>query len=162
MLFDLVCGSLPWSEAAKARDKEQVALLKKQYFFQPEMFFDWIGTHRADCALSDTAKENCLKLLDHLKNLAFEDMPDYNLIESCLSGFTHGGIAPSSDFDLRGGENNYKFDTAHSSSKQWQRCLSCKAKVLGRVYKRAMGAADPIDNLANRFGPIVEVNPTAA
>ena len=46
---DLVCGKLPWSEAAKSKDKGKVAALKKQYLSDPRRFVDWIK-HQADDA----------------------------------------------------------------------------------------------------------------
>ena len=46
---DLVCGKLPWSEAAKIKDKGKVATLKKQYLADPRRFVEWVK-HQAEDA----------------------------------------------------------------------------------------------------------------
>lgn len=154
VLFDLISGSLPWSDAAKERNKEAVKASKEKYVSQPEMMFDWIKTHRSDIDFTETARSNCLKLLEHLTGLKYEDIPDYGLIESCLIGLLKGDFVPSTDFDLRGGENNYKV-VESLSVKQKQKILTHKAKIIRRVYKKALGESDDVDTMISRFGPIV-------
>ena len=46
---DLVCGKLPWSEAAKVKDKGKVAAFKKQYLADPRRFVEWVK-HQAEDA----------------------------------------------------------------------------------------------------------------
>ena len=53
MFCDLVCGKLPWSEAAKAKDKQKVANFKKQYLADPRRFLDWL---RLQSEEADTLK----------------------------------------------------------------------------------------------------------
>ena len=50
---DLVCGKLPWSEAAKAKDKMKVSIFKKQYLADPRRFLDWL---RLQSEEADTLK----------------------------------------------------------------------------------------------------------
>lgn len=44
-----MCGKLPWSEAAKIKDKGKVATLKKQYLADPRRFVEWVK-HQAEDA----------------------------------------------------------------------------------------------------------------
>ena len=41
VFIDLLCGKLPWSEAARSREKAKVGLLKKE--FEPTLLLDWMA-----------------------------------------------------------------------------------------------------------------------
>jgi hypothetical protein len=47
VLCDLICGRLPWSEAARSKDKQTVAHLKEEYLEQPQKFIEWIASNVA-------------------------------------------------------------------------------------------------------------------
>jgi hypothetical protein len=38
----MICGKLPWSEAARTKDKQTVAALKKEYLDEPGRFIQWV------------------------------------------------------------------------------------------------------------------------
>ena len=59
---DLVCGKLPWSEAARLKDKRQVASLKKQYLADPRRFVEWIK-HQAEDADKLKVRSSAFSLL---------------------------------------------------------------------------------------------------
>lgn len=39
---DLLCGSLPWTDAARARDKNAVLESKRKFHESPEEFLEWV------------------------------------------------------------------------------------------------------------------------
>ena len=39
---------MPWSEAAKSKDKQKVASFKKQYLADPRRFLDWLRLQSED------------------------------------------------------------------------------------------------------------------
>ena len=85
VFLDIVCGCLPWSEAARMKEKESVRILKQEYIAEPNKIILWIQQFRNDLEFrSEQRKSSCLKLLAHLTQLQYEDMPDYDLIESCF------------------------------------------------------------------------------
>jgi tau tubulin kinase len=92
---DLVCGKLPWSEAARLKDKNGVASLKKQYLTDPRRFLEWIKVQaeEADNTKRFTegepnfpshAQEQCLIIIRHLQALKYEDTPNYALIDEAF------------------------------------------------------------------------------
>lgn len=40
--LDFLCGRLPWTDASKSRDKQSVALMKKECFQQPNNLIEWM------------------------------------------------------------------------------------------------------------------------
>ena len=167
IFVDLLCGSLPWTEAAKHRDKEMVADLKRDYFSNPHKIISWISEHRVDVDFSGAPTERCLALMSYLNILKYEDTPDYSLIDGHLCGMVKGFLCPMSELDFRGGENmlreTYWESSEANSTKQRQKRLCCKAKLLGRLYSSALNTSAeniPTPDHEHMFGKIVHEKDT--
>ena len=85
VFLDILCGSLPWSKAAKLKEKDSVKLLKEKYVKEPNKLIDWIQHTRSDLRSNFIRrKESILSLVAHLTNMKYEEMPDYDLVETCF------------------------------------------------------------------------------
>jgi hypothetical protein len=69
VFIDLICGKLPWNEAAKAKDKVQVGNIKKKYYEKPEDFISWIITTVENAELNRSLSETNFPLITQEKLL---------------------------------------------------------------------------------------------
>jgi tau tubulin kinase len=110
VLLDLLCGKLPWAEAAKAKNKPNVIALKQEYVQNdPKVLIDWVANNikviedkktvsnidnnynnNADNPSTEClnfpkiAQESVLEILKDLSILEYESIPDYNKIERAI------------------------------------------------------------------------------
>ena len=109
VLLDLLCGKLPWSEAARSKDKPNVVALKQEYVHNdPKVLINWVANtiklvedkkkilktdnnnnitddHQSECLnFPSIAQESVLEILRELRTLDYESIPDYNKIERAM------------------------------------------------------------------------------
>eukprot|EP00981_Chlorochromonas_danica_P007327 scaffold1690_cov177-Ochromonas_danica.AAC.4 len=89
VFFDMLCGKLPWGDAARMKDKATVAAIKRKCYDDIEYFIDWERTQVRSTEESKgvvetnfpvIVQESCRSILTHLKSLDYESTPDYSLL----------------------------------------------------------------------------------
>jgi len=98
VFFDLICGKLPWLDAARARDKGTVAELKKKLFNDPKKLTQYVhemaesemqNKASADMERYDNfpplAQKYSENMISYLMGLQYEDAVDYNMLDAWFS-----------------------------------------------------------------------------
>ena len=100
VFLDLICGKLPWAEAAKNKDKSTVTQLKKDYMENPEKLIVWaaevvrtVESLQPEKIDSNSnfpveAQTYCLEVCNYLNGLEYEDVLDYDLIHKVFHDAT--------------------------------------------------------------------------
>lgn len=121
VFLDLLCGHLPWTEDARTKDKPAVTAKKIQYRDKQELLVKWVTEHvdkaeqplvaagkicLEDSTFPPHAQRCTLKLLEYLKELKYEDVPDYDRVGQLLCGCAKASVADTEE----GEEPHYTLD----------------------------------------------------
>ncbi len=98
VFFDLICGKLPWLESARSRDKVTVTDMKKRFFSEPKLLVNYVhdmaesemqNKASVDMERYDNfpqkAQHQSLIMIQYLMGLKYEDIPDYNMLDTWFS-----------------------------------------------------------------------------
>jgi hypothetical protein len=128
-------------KSVRSKDKDKVAELKSYYYNEPEKLVEWILENSSIHAIyHEILKINCDKILTHLTNLEYTDVPSYGILDEYYSAIVRGSKEKVSQFDFSGGENNLLFNPNHieddtCASESNQKILNAKVKVLGEIVQ---------------------------
>ena len=116
VLLDLLSGKLPWSEAARTKDKPKVLALKQEYVCNdPNKIIEWVtnniksienkkGVKQVndnddnddndyDCLnFPKSAQKSVLEILQGLRVLEYDIIPDYDSIEASIISMVPEGV----------------------------------------------------------------------
>lgn len=176
VFFDLICGKLPWSSAAKLRDKPQVTSIKKDFLglgdeinqFESSKLPNWVANTIKEINQSlnsdidnfpINAQDKCKSILEYLHTLKYDSIVDYDLIDNLFLEICHEQTLVQNisynvnGFDWYGGINKVKGlgsenDNSRSKdSKYIQQILCAKGKALGKsIQKIKRSFIDDNDN----------------
>jgi len=96
VFFDLICGSLPWLEMVRIKDRQAVTDSKQTFFANPikltRFVHETAEAEMAKCPASSRyynfpklAQSFSLKIIEYLMALSYESVPDYGLINHWFS-----------------------------------------------------------------------------
>ena len=122
VFLDLLCGSLPWSQATRVKDRPAVSAKKKYYLEHQDKLVQWVATQvesaEEGLGLQTVppgnvnggnfpvhAQRSTLKLLEYMKGLEYEDQPDYDRIIALLCGCVKvGAVSTGTEEGIEVGE----------------------------------------------------------
>jgi tau tubulin kinase len=165
VFFDLICGKLPWSAAAKLRDKPQVASIKKDYVglsneinqFEPSKLPSWVANtiKEVNQSLNSDidnfpidAQDKCKSLLEYLHTLQYDSVVDYDLIDNLFlelcqeQNLVQNITYNVNGFDWYGGINKIKGlgsennNSRPKDSKYIQQLLCARGRALGKSIQK--------------------------
>lgn len=137
MLVEFLNGSLPWR---RIKDKDEVGRMKEEVDIRRELL--------------EGNPPELQQFADHLKSLAYADMPDYELLENCLAmAMKRLDIGLNDPFDW---ENNYAYivdpnsKVSPAGGGQMDAGQRQKSSQIGRSYTTAFREQGPENNKNTR------------
>ncbi|KAL3316678.1 Tau-tubulin kinase 2 [Cichlidogyrus casuarinus] len=133
MLVEFVNGSLPWR---CIKSKQEVGEIKQQW--RPE-------------ELAESLPQEFLSFINHLKELVYEEPPDYRLLRDCIRrAMNRLNVTPNDLFDWELGSIEHKSQSATiGRNKSSRRPPASDANLRGKVQTPDERIRPLIDTLAN-------------